>query len=141
MYCRNCGNEMLENASYCVNCGVSRGKGDNYCPSCGKSTNKCAEVCINCGVRLKSRISFDTNHGLYKNKLIAILLCIFVGCFGIHRFYLGDNNKGFIILALTLGGFLTLGITSFIAGIWVIIDLILIILDKIPDSNGNIPQW
>jgi len=51
-----------------------------------------------------------------KSQTAALLLCIFLGGLGIHRFYLGDTLIG-IIQLLTFGGF----------GIWVLIDLIMII--------------
>ena len=35
MYCRNCGNEMHDEAVVCVKCGVPAGKGTSYCPHCG----------------------------------------------------------------------------------------------------------
>ena len=48
-----------------------------------------------------------------KSRTTAILLCWFLGFFGIHRFYLGYGGIG-VIQLLTLGGF----------GIWVVIDFI-----------------
>ncbi|MFN5514488.1 MAG: TM2 domain-containing protein [Cyanobacteriota bacterium] len=33
-----------------------------------------------------------------KNKLVAILLALFVGGFGIHKFYLGNNFAGILYL-------------------------------------------
>jgi TM2 domain-containing membrane protein YozV len=33
-----------------------------------------------------------------KDRVIAILLCFFVGGFGIHKFYLGKNTEGIIYL-------------------------------------------
>ncbi|RDC49027.1 TM2 domain-containing protein [Acinetobacter sp. RIT592] len=72
---------------------------------------------------------------------MAVILCILFGTMGIHRFYVGDNTEGFILLALTLGGIVTCGITTIISGIWVIVDLIFIIIDKITDENGEPLQW
>ena len=61
-----------------------------------------------------------------KLKLTAILLCLFLGSLGIHRFYLGYTLIG-VIQLLTFGGFL----------IWVIVDLIRLIIGSLKDSEGN----
>lgn len=39
-----------------------------------------------------------------KDKLVAGLLAIFIGGLGIHKFYLGYNTAGGIMLGLTLSG-------------------------------------
>ena len=61
-----------------------------------------------------------------KSKLTAILLCLFLGSLGIHRFYLGYTIIG-VIQLLTFGGFL----------IWVIVDLIRLIIGSLKDSEDN----
>ena len=51
----------------------------------------------------------------------AYVLCIFLGAFGVHRFYLGEKGTGIVMLLL--------GLTIFgliISGIWAFIDLFLI---------------
>jgi TM2 domain-containing membrane protein YozV len=53
-----------------------------------------------------------------KSKLAAGLLALFLGTWGIHRFYLGYNGIGLTLLFLWLGGWITCGITTIIAGIW-----------------------
>lgn len=48
-----------------------------------------------------------------KDHVAAGLLAIFLGPLGIHKFYLGYNTAGFIMLALTiLGSLFTLGIAA-----------------------------
>lgn len=141
IYCRNCSSEMSKDAIVCVKCGVKKGKGNNYCGFCGGKTNENAAICVSCGASLKNN-KIDNLIGVNsKSKLIAVLLCVFLGTLGIHRFYVGDNSTGFVLLALTLGGFLTCGITTFISFIWVVVDLILIIIDKITDENGVPLEW
>ena len=52
-----------------------------------------------------------------KNKIVAALLAFFIGTLGIHRFYLGRNRSGIMMLLLscTLVGLL-------ITGPWALID-------------------
>ncbi|WP_373600526.1 TM2 domain-containing protein [Paraclostridium bifermentans] len=144
MYCRNCANEMNSESSVCTKCGVRKGNGNLYCPSCGNPTNENAEICVNCGINLKKKnfVSIASNTSKSgKSKLVASVLCLLLGYCGMHRFYVNDNVKGFIILTLTLAGILTCGITTMISCIWVLVDFVLIILDKITDENGQPLQW
>lgn len=61
-----------------------------------------------------------------KSQLVALLLCLFVGFLGIHRFYLGYTWQG-VVQLLTLGGF----------GIWALIDLIRIITGDLQPKGGS----
>jgi hypothetical protein len=65
--------------------------------------------------------------GVFSNKdwLTAVLLSFFVGVLGIDRFYLGHTGLG-ILKLVTLGG----------CGIWALIDLVLIAMGNVTDSNG-----
>lgn len=121
MYCRSCSSETSDQAVMCVNCGAPPKSGTKYCQNCGNETNPAAVVCVNCGVKLAKGGSEDQ-----KDWLVALLLCIFLGGLGIHRFYTGHTAIG-IIQLLTLG----------LCGIWVIIDLILIITGSFKDANGQ----
>ena len=62
-----------------------------------------------------------------KDWLVTLLLCIFVGGIGIHRFYAGKIGTG-ILQLLTAGG----------CGIWTLVDLIMIITGKVTDSEGKV---
>ena len=66
-----------------------------------------------------------------KKRLVAFLLCFFLGALGVHRFYVGKVGSG-IAQILTLGGL----------GIWVLIDLIMILCGAFTDKEGNaITEW
>jgi TM2 domain-containing membrane protein YozV len=116
---------MNDQAVVCVSCGVPVGKGNNFCPACGGETNPEAQICIKCGVDI-------TSIGTQKSKLVAGLLGIFLGCIGVHRFYLGYTTIGVLQIVATL---LTCGIAS----LWGFIEGILILAGSAitKDAHGN----
>ena len=61
-----------------------------------------------------------------KDWLTTLLLSIFLGQFGVDRFFTGSTGLG-VAKLLTLGG----------CGIWQIIDIIIIATGAYKDSNGN----
>lgn len=132
MFCKNCGQPYVtDEAVMCVKCGAQKGVGNSYCPNCGQPTQPGSQVCLNCGVAL--------NAGNYapegaKSKLAAGLLGIFLGCLGVHNFYLGYTGKAVTQLVLTLA---TCGLGGFITSIWGLIEGILILCGNInTDANG-----
>jgi TM2 domain-containing membrane protein YozV len=66
-----------------------------------------------------------------RSRLVALLFCILLGVFGVHRFYVGKIGTG-ILMLLTLGGL----------GIWTLIDLILIAVGSFRDKqNRRVFRW
>ena len=61
-----------------------------------------------------------------KSKTVALLLCIFLGLFGIHRFYVGKIGTGLLYL-FTVGLF----------GIGWIVDIVRILLGTFTDNVGT----
>ena len=60
-----------------------------------------------------------------KSRTVALLLCLFVGSLSVHRFYAGKIGTA-ILQILTMGGL----------GIWLTIDLIMIICGAFKDKEG-----
>ena len=133
-FCKNCGEPyMTDEAVMCVKCGVAKGQGNNYCHNCGKPLAPDAAVCLNCGVANKQAPAPDA-----KSKLVAGLLAIFLGTFGVHNFYLGYTQKGVIQLLITLLGSCLFFIGPIVTAIWALIEAIFIFTGKINvDGKGN----
>ena len=62
-----------------------------------------------------------------KSFVTTIVLCVLLGGLGVHRFYVGKIGTG-IIMLLTLGGL----------GVWALIDLIRIAIQKFKDGDGAV---
>ena len=136
---------------YCSKCGAHLGDHDVFCSNCGEpaAVQECRKICPYCGTEIREEDQFCSGCGaatgnpgpVYqgqvvgskprRSKLVAGLLGIFVGGFGIHNFYLGNISMGVIQIVVTL---LTCGVGS----IWGFIEGILILCDKITrDGDGN----
>ena len=61
-----------------------------------------------------------------KGFVPTLLLCFFVGMFGVHRFYVGKIGTG-ILQLVTFGGL----------GIWTMVDFIMIAVGSFTDADGN----
>ena len=101
MYCKNCGELMNDNQAICVKCGVKTGDGNAFCANCGQPVAPNAEVCMSCGVAVK-KAGGDLNG---QDKIVMILVCLFLGGLGIHNFMMGETKKGVfkIIMSLCCG--------------------------------------
>ena len=62
-----------------------------------------------------------------KEWLVTLLLSLFLGTIGVHRFYVGKIGTG-ILQLITLGG----------CGVWTLIDIIMIITGNFKDKDGNV---
>lgn len=102
-----------------------------YCKNCGAQIDDKAYICPNCGVKTGS--GNDSNA---KNKIIAIILAVVLGTFGVHNFYLGYTTKGIVqILLSTIGACIIIG--PIITWVWVIIEIIMIATGSLKDAQGN----
>lgn len=58
-----------------------------------------------------------------KTKATAAVLAFFLGCWGIHRFYVGDKKNGLIMAIIGVVG-LFAWIPLLVTGVWALVDLI-----------------
>ena len=117
MFCKNCGQALNDSQAVCLNCGVKKGQGNAFCQNCGNAVTPGAEVCLTCGSSLKA--AGGNLNG--QDKVVMIVICLFLGGIGIHNFMMGEKKKGVfkIIMALCFG----------ISAILALIDLIRICTD------------
>ncbi len=123
MYCTNCGEQMNDIQDVCLKCGVKKNTTHQYCHHCGEMLSPGAQFCLNCGVGVQK----SSGGGLEgeiggQNKLMIILLCAFLGGFGVHNFVLGETKKGIFKIIMSF----CFGISVF----FVIYDLIKLCTDK-----------
>ena len=71
----------------------------------------------------RAQMMYDANR---KSAGIAYLLCLFLGGFGAHRFYLGKGGSGACQLVLWILGWVTFFVLWIPLGFWIFVDLFLI---------------
>lgn len=128
MYCRKCGAQLADDSKFCPGCGSAQGQ-TKYCQHCGESIDAGCIICPKCGkqvAELKQQqpqvVINNTNEnnvnamayasaraymihpGRMKNKWAAFFLCLFLGYFGVHKFYEGKAGMG-ILYIFTFGIF------------------------------------
>lgn len=116
-FCKHCGGKIAEQAVICPLCGcqVEQLNGNqNQQPIVINNTNTNTNVA-------SAKAVAGMGYGRAKNKWVALLLCIFLGLLGGHKFYEGKAGMG--ILYIFTGG---------LFGIGLIIDFISILLKPNP---------
>ena len=122
------GEECKMETKFCEKCGEKIAIDAIICPKCGRQVGnlKTEEAKTNPQIIINNTNSnANTMNGGYGkkecNKWIALLLCLFLGYFGGHKFYEGKAGMG-ILYILTFGFF----------GIGVCIDFIVILCKPNP---------
>ena len=105
---------------------IQKSADEKFCFECGALIRARAEICPKCGVRQQSPIFSAGSIGNLgavapngKSKLAAALFALFLGSFGIHKFYLGQTGWGIAYLLFCWTGIPT--IVSFIEGILLLV--------------------
>jgi len=139
MFCKNCGAELTDGAAFCTSCGTPVAeKKEKLCPRCQSPLSDENAFCPYCGASANQQTAQPsaptTSAEEPKSKLVAGLLGILLGAFGVHNFYLGFTGKA--VAQLILG---VLGCTAPISGIWGLIEGIVILTsNEYKDAKGNV---
>lgn len=111
-------------------------EGMKFCKHCGSKIHSAAVVCTHCGCQVEevkhteqpsivinnANTNTNTNTNVNaamlgvraKNKWVSLLLCVFLGYFGAHKFYEGKIGMGILYL-FTCGLFCIGWLIDFIA--------------------------
>lgn len=131
----------------CPNCGAPREAGDQICFYCGSSfddVKPAADADQRPVVHVHyhqetsqpqqpgrvERVYVPQRAQSSRNRLAALIMCIFFGGLGIHKFYLGKVGMG--LLYLFTGGLFGIG--------W-FIDVVLLLLGTPKDKYGYPVTW
>lgn len=107
-FCKHCGEKIPFDAVICIKCG-------RQVEELKKATDD--KVIINNNNNVSaSAVATSGSISVLRNKWVALILCIFLGIFGAHKFYEGKTGMG--ILYLFTGG---------LCGIGVIVDFIILL--------------
>ena len=84
-----------------------------------------------------------------RSRLATVLLALFLGIFGVHRFYIGKIRTAIVMLILSIlyivtvrlwGIFMVISLA--VAGLWAFIDFIFAISGIMKDEEGRlIKNW
>ena len=84
-----------------------------------------------------------------RSRLATVLLALFLGIFGVHRFYIGKTRTAIVMLILSILYIVTVRLWGIImvislavAGLWAFIDFIFAVFGIMKDREGRpIKHW
>ena len=97
---------------FCKECGAKIAKKAVICPHCGCQVEETAaaqpQIVINNSNQNQNNVNAGIPYGLKRcDKWVSILLCLFLGMVGAHKFYEGKAGMG--ILYILTGGLFAIG--------------------------------
>lgn len=128
MKCPRCNSEIAENSKFCNNCGYNFEKPQAQQPQYQQQPMNQPQyqqptIVINNVANANATAGFAGTST--KSKMVALLLCVFLGYFGAHQFYAGKIGAGILYLC-TFG----------LCGVMWILDIIKILSGTFKDGNG-----
>lgn len=137
MFCSQCGAQTPDGSPFCASCGQPTGAAQSA-PGPSPDAAQTPPAIAQPPTAQPLPPPPQAAAAAPKSKMVAALLGIFVGAFGVHRFYLGYNPIGIAQLVLGVLGFVTCGITTLASAVWGLVEGIMILTGKInKDAAGQ----
>lgn len=145
--CKKCGQELKDNINVCPVCHADNTSYTKVCPKCNAHYTSIHSFCAECGSSLvdgeytqreqSGSYNYNNNQSYgpnqnQKSRVLAGVLGIVLGGYGVHNFYLGFTTKAILQIIVT---FVTCGLGA----IWGFVEGILILCHKINVDASNLP--
>lgn len=125
----------------CPNCGAPRRADDRFCIYCKADFDQPRvdkqEVHIHYHQESRpepqvkvERVYVPMERRSTRSRLLTLLLCFFLGTLGVHKFYLGKIGMGILYL-----------LTSGLFGIGWVVDLVVLLVGRPRDKQGDPLTW
>ena len=149
-FCPNCGANVPDGAAQCQQCGAAMNAAQQPQQNTVPQGNPYQQNTVPQGNPYQQQVPpqgapYQPVPGQVppgyepKSKMAAGLLGIFLGSFGVHNFYLGYTGKAVAQLLMGTVGWITCGIAPAAAGIWGLIEGIMILTGSIKVDGKNVP--
>ena len=140
MYCSKCGKELVDTAVICPSCGTPTPLYDQQRQAAKEEPQQAAV----------QHITIDREADSPRSRSTALMLCIFLGILGGHRFYTGKVGTGVLMVwlganvlvkvAAALGGWTAYPAATAMAAVFVVFwvaDLAMILGGSFCDAQGR----
>ena len=125
-YCKYCGNPLREGATFCRSCGRNTEIPEYTPPAAAQHPAQTAPAAYSAPDRSP------------KNRWVALVLLLFLGAFGAHKFYAGRKGGGAVLLLLTLSGFALLIFIEFVlSSLLLLVCLVILVSDFFQILTGH----
>lgn len=111
-FCKHCGAKIPEDAVLCTACGRQVEELKGSAPAAQQAAPQIVINNANANTNTNTNANMNVNGAVpgmkLCNKWVSLLLCIFLGVFGAHKFY--ENKIGMGIVYLFTGGLFCVGV-------------------------------
>lgn len=139
--CAHCGAPLTEGAAFCTSCGAPASANtfsSPVCARCGQPITPGTAFCTACGAPIGAPAEPTYDRSECKSRMLCGFMGIFLGCYGVHHFIMGETGKGVRNIILTGCSLFSCGVTGIIATIFGIVDGIKIFNGTIKtDAHGR----